>query len=81
MSAEVCGGCHNGFHHPTYDEWKTSPHARPTPDVATRFCSKASRECSPVAPVIQAPCANRSWKDWNIRALHCPAASTPPFSR
>ncbi|MSU61950.1 MAG: hypothetical protein EXS31_06090, partial [Pedosphaera sp.] len=35
MSSEVCGGCHNGFHHPTFDEWKTSKHARVEPDVAS----------------------------------------------
>lgn len=33
-AAEVCGGCHNGFHHPTFDEWKTSGHARVDPEVA-----------------------------------------------
>jgi len=34
-AAEVCGGCHNAFHHSTYDEWKSSPHATVTPDVAS----------------------------------------------
>ena len=35
MAAEVCGGCHNGIHHSTYDEWKSSAHATPNPDVAS----------------------------------------------
>jgi hypothetical protein len=26
-SAMLCGGCHNGFHHPTYDEWQSSAHS------------------------------------------------------
>lgn len=26
-SAELCGGCHTGSHHPTYDEWEVSAHA------------------------------------------------------
>jgi hypothetical protein len=26
-SAAMCGDCHNGPHHPTYDEWSGSPHA------------------------------------------------------
>ena len=26
-SAELCGSCHTGSHHPTYDEWKVSDHA------------------------------------------------------
>ena len=25
--AALCGGCHNGFHHPTYDEWAASGHS------------------------------------------------------
>jgi predicted CXXCH cytochrome family protein len=25
--AELCGSCHNGEHHPTYDEWEESIHA------------------------------------------------------
>jgi hypothetical protein len=31
IAAAVCGGCHTGSHHPTYDEWKTSGHATVTP--------------------------------------------------
>ncbi len=27
VSAKVCGGCHNDFHHPTYDEWSEAGHA------------------------------------------------------
>lgn len=34
VAAEVCGGCHNDFHHPTFDEWKLSAHATPNPEVA-----------------------------------------------
>jgi hypothetical protein len=26
MQASMCGSCHNGPHHPTYEEWQTSPH-------------------------------------------------------
>jgi hypothetical protein len=33
VAAEVCGGCHNDFHHPTFDEWKLSRHATVTEDV------------------------------------------------
>lgn len=25
--ADICGGCHNDFHHPTFDEWADSKHA------------------------------------------------------
>ncbi|MEI7731098.1 MAG: multiheme c-type cytochrome [Verrucomicrobiota bacterium] len=34
MSGELCGGCHTGSHHPTYDEWHTTPHASVLADVA-----------------------------------------------
>ncbi len=27
LSGTLCGGCHNGFHHPTFDEWLTAGHA------------------------------------------------------
>ncbi|MBK9139611.1 MAG: hypothetical protein IPM17_12755 [Verrucomicrobia bacterium] len=30
IASEVCGGCHNGFHHPTYDEWSKAGHAHVT---------------------------------------------------
>ena len=35
IAAEVCGGCHNDFHHPTFDEWTTSAHATPNPEVSS----------------------------------------------
>lgn len=33
LAAQVCGGCHNDAHHPTFDEWKESPHAEVTEDM------------------------------------------------
>ena len=36
-SAMLCGGCHNGFHHPTYDEWKTAGHSEVIEAVANYF--------------------------------------------
>lgn len=26
IAGQLCGGCHNGSHHPTFDEWKSSGH-------------------------------------------------------
>lgn len=26
VAGEVCGGCHTGSHHPTYEEWSSTPH-------------------------------------------------------
>jgi hypothetical protein len=33
LAATVCGGCHTGSHHPTYDEWKSSGHSTVTEDM------------------------------------------------
>jgi len=34
IAASVCGQCHNGAHHPTFDEWSSSGHATVTQEVA-----------------------------------------------
>lgn len=33
IASEVCGGCHNGSHQPTYAEWKSSGHFTVTEDM------------------------------------------------
>lgn len=38
-SAMLCGGCHNDFHHPTYDEWTSSPHSVVIDALAGTFSS------------------------------------------
>ena len=42
-SAELCGSCHTGSHHPTYDEWKTSDHANAL--TTLKGSSHASDSC------------------------------------
>lgn len=34
IAAQVCGGCHTGSHHPTYDEWASSGHFKVTEDMS-----------------------------------------------
>lgn len=34
LAAEVCGGCHTGSQHPTFDEWKTSGHFQVVEDMS-----------------------------------------------
>jgi hypothetical protein len=34
LTADLCGGCHNGAHHPTFDEWKTSAHTPVNEEIA-----------------------------------------------
>jgi hypothetical protein len=33
----LCGGCHNGFHHPVYDDWLTAGHSRVHPELVSGF--------------------------------------------
>jgi len=42
MSAEVCGQCHNGYHHATFDEWAESNHGRVTAVPAASFTAGRS---------------------------------------
>ena len=42
LAATVCGGCHTGPQHPTYDEWKTSEHAEVVADVVTAMNSSTN---------------------------------------
>lgn len=39
IASSVCGGCHNGTHHPTFDEWKSSGHAAVTADLVSAFAA------------------------------------------
>jgi hypothetical protein len=34
LSAEICGGCHQDFHHPYFDEWSESGHSFVSGEVA-----------------------------------------------
>lgn len=36
-SSILCAGCHNDYHHPTYEEWQGSPHGAVVPELATQF--------------------------------------------
>jgi hypothetical protein len=40
LSGLTCGGCHTGFHHPTYHEWVGEPHGRKDPHVADGFLNE-----------------------------------------
>jgi len=37
VASQVCGGCHNGPWHPTFDEWTNSAHALVTNLMVTKF--------------------------------------------
>ncbi len=42
-SPMLCGGCHNGFHHPTFDEWTSSPHSAVVEELAEEFVNPTNR--------------------------------------
>jgi len=43
LASDVCGSCHTGFHHPTYDQWETSAHGHALETLQTN--SHASSSC------------------------------------
>lgn len=43
LSSEVCGRCHTGEHHPTYEEWTESKHAQALVDLKKN--DHAQNEC------------------------------------
>ena len=50
LAAELCGGCHSGFHHPYYDEWAESGHGVVVPDVASSLLTGGEarmKSCGP----------------------------------
>lgn len=42
LAATVCGGCHTGPLHPTYEEWNTSGHAAVVPDALQAMSSSTT---------------------------------------
>jgi hypothetical protein len=42
LAAQVCGGCHTGAQHPTFEEWETSGHAAVVPDALSVMSSSAN---------------------------------------
>jgi len=43
LESEVCGECHTGFHHPTYDQWESSAHGHALETLQTN--SHAGDHC------------------------------------
>lgn len=50
LSANICGGCHSGPHHPNFEEWQTSGHARVEPDVAASMLSGGAARMNACGP-------------------------------
>ena len=47
LAAQICGGCHNGSHQPTYDEWSAGGHSAVVPEVLSSMSSSTNsiRSC------------------------------------
>lgn len=41
-NSNLCGGCHNGYHHPTFDEWKDARHSHVDEHVQAYFRDPAT---------------------------------------
>lgn len=39
IDPKICGGCHQGEHHPTFEEYETSPHAEVNDDIKYGFAN------------------------------------------
>lgn len=42
ISSSVCGTCHQGDHHPNFEDWETSKHAVVEPELVPRFAAGTS---------------------------------------
>lgn len=71
-ASEACGGCHNGFHHPTYDEWKTSGHAVMDADVAESILAQGESRM-----LACGPCHSGAVRLALLRQLDRPTAPLP----
>ena len=50
LSTMMCGGCHTGYHHPTYEDITTSPHPQVVPDVASSMISGGAARITSCGP-------------------------------
>jgi hypothetical protein len=72
VAAEVCGGCHTDFHHPTFDEWKTSPHAKVTEDVASSMLQQGEPRM-----LSCGPCHSGAVRESLLEGLEKPGTPLP----
>jgi Cytochrome c554 and c-prime len=71
MASEMCGGCHN-FHHPTFDEWKQSPHSTPVAAVAQGFLQQGEAEM-----MTCGPCHSGAVRESLLEGLEHPGTQLP----
>lgn len=83
IASEVCGGCHTGSHHPTFDEWNSSPHAIVTEDMnlASRInscgrCHSGTARLAMVKGMSATTIASTLTNDANV-ALTCAVCHDP----
>jgi hypothetical protein len=71
LSSEVCGGCHNA-HHPTFDEWKQSPHATPVADVSNAILQQGEPRM-----LSCGPCHSGAVREALLEGLEHPGTPLP----
>lgn len=74
IAAELCGGCHNGEHHPTYDEWLESAHGAVTPEVAATLLSGGEPSMMRCGPCHSGAVRKALLDDYSSANLEMPGA-------
>ncbi len=53
LEADVCGSCHSGFHHPTFEQWETSGHAEALATLQSRsYAGDHCLECHSAEAIV-----------------------------
>jgi hypothetical protein len=50
LSAEICGGCHQDFDHPYFEEWSQSGHSFVTPEIASSILTSGEARMNSCGP-------------------------------
>ena len=83
LAAQVCGGCHTGSRHPTFDEWKTSGHFQVVEDMSPANRVESCGRChsgSARLAMIQGKSALTVTNDANV-GLTCITCHDPHAQR
>ena len=80
VTSDACGQCHQDVHHPTYEEWQTSAHARSVADSHQDKCLACHSQegffyqlSQPITPVA----AGRSKQVYGTTNIGCPTCHDP----
>jgi protein-arginine kinase activator protein McsA len=93
VAGQVCGKCHTDTHHPTYEEWRDSPHGQIVDHVAQYFAAgQNAATCGPchsgearlATAVLNVPIPDAKSLRWGVTCVVChnphkATGNNPPF--